>query len=366
MQNSETETAALLQNDDFIRWAISPDEQSNAYWENWQQQDPVREEMLQNAKKIVLSVYHNERALIDGLDKDITRKAWEEISRHVETRTAKRFLLPGISGWMKYAVAASVIAIAGMIFFRSQRKPVKASIALNAGDIMANASDSEEIQFSNSAELHRLINLPDGSRIVLSKNSSLHYARLFNRNKREVYLTGDAFFDVAKDAKRPFYVYSGNVVTKVLGTSFRIISDDQLGKVTVSVKTGKVKVFRQSDAQHQKDQYLLIRNEQLVFLDKETKPVKASIQDGSVPASEIPASLSFSFDEASLQDILGALTKTYHIDIVFDKAKNEKCRVTVSLDGKSLYDKLDLLCMVTGATYHTEGGKIYMDGKGCN
>jgi ferric-dicitrate binding protein FerR (iron transport regulator) len=366
MQNLETEMAALLQDDDFIRWIVSPDKPSNEYWESWQRQDPVRKQILQDAKKIVLSVYNNERFLIDGLDKNITRTAWEEISRYIQPKAAKRSRLSGISGWVKYAAAASVIAIAGMIFFRAQHKPVQASVSANTDRFIINGSDSAEIQFSNSASVHRLINLPDGSRIVLSKKSALHYLRLFNKGKREVYLTGDAFFEVAKDAKRPFYVYSGNVVTKVLGTSFRIISDDQFGKVTVAVRTGKVKVFRQNDAQHQKDQYLLIRNEQLVFRNKETKPVKASVQDETIPVSEIPASLSFSFDEASLQDILDALSKAYNIDIEFDKVRNEKCRVTVSLDGKGLYDKLDLLCMVTGATYHTEGSKIYMDSKGCN
>ncbi|HZK65249.1 MAG TPA: hypothetical protein VFC34_13990, partial [Puia sp.] len=136
MQNSATEMAALLQDDDFIRWVISPDKQSNAYWEVWQQQDPVRKQILQGAKKIVLSVYNNERSLVGGLDKNITRTAWEEISRHVQTKAAKRSRLPGISGWVKYAVAASVIAIAGMIFFRAQHKPVQAPVSLNTDRVI--------------------------------------------------------------------------------------------------------------------------------------------------------------------------------------------------------------------------------------
>ena len=173
-------------------------------------------------------------------------------------------------------------------------------------------------------------------------------------------------FEVAKDAQRPFFVYSGNIVTKVLGTSFRISSDDRSGKVGVAVKTGKVTVSRQDETKTGKEEYVLIPNKQLVFIKQSAKPVIETIQSEDWQVTDVPILPDFRYDGASLNTILETLAKTYAVDIIYDKVKNEKCFVTVSLDGESLYEKLDLLLKVTGASHHTEGYKIYIDNKGCN
>ncbi|MEJ0102480.1 MAG: FecR family protein [Bacteroidota bacterium] len=355
----------LLQNDDFIRWVLTPDDQSEDYWNNWQQQDPVRKETLHEAKEIVLSIYNNEKSAGNIPDKELTREAWKEISRHIyET---KKFRQIRFSNWYKYAAAAIVVSITGLSFFLIQHSSgkVPGQQAIQHALSVNNLSISE-IEFKNNGENNEIVNLADGSRVTLSKNSSLHYTRLFDTDKREVYLHGEAFFEVAKDAKRPFYVYSGKIVTKVLGTSFRIISDDNLGKTTVAVRTGKVTVFRQDEAEQQNNTYTLTPNEQVVFNDKVTKPVKENIQDARLLENEAPAPPDFRYDETSLNTIIETLAKTYSVDIIYDKAKNEKCLVTISLDGESLYAKLDLLCKVVGASYRIEGYKIYLDSKGCN
>ena len=61
-----------------------------------------------------------------------------------------------------------------------------------------------------------------------------------------MYLEGNAFFDVAKDAHRPFYVYSGDIVVRVLGTSFKVAIDKESGDITVLVTTGKVAVTKKT------------------------------------------------------------------------------------------------------------------------
>jgi transmembrane sensor len=364
MLNSENELDELLQDDNFIDWVIAPDAQSNDYWYNWEQQDPARKEILQEAKEIVLAIYKNESAASVLPDKELTTSAWEEIHSRILT-TEKRISTIKFRRWYKYAIAAAVLGAVAITFFWTRPGSGTAPVQKAQQGLFVNNLNSSEIEFKNNGEKNEVIDLADGSRITLSKNSSLRYARLFNDSKREVYLEGEAFFEVAKDAKRPFYVYSGDVVTKVLGTSFRIISNDKLGKVTVAVKTGKVTVFRNKTEQ-QKTEYVLVPNQQLVFNDKVNNPVKEIIHDSGLLANEVPAPRHFSFDETSLNTILETLAKTYSVDIIYDKQKNEKCLVTVSLDSESLYGKLELLCKVVGASYHTEDYKIYIDSKGCN
>jgi ferric-dicitrate binding protein FerR (iron transport regulator) len=67
-----------------------------------------------------------------------------------------------------------------------------------------------------------IINLPDGTRITLNADSKLEYPEHFSGKIREVNLTGEAFFDVHKDAQHPFIIHTGNMNIKVLGTAFNV------------------------------------------------------------------------------------------------------------------------------------------------
>ena len=62
--------------------------------------------------------------------------------------------------------------------------------------------------------------LADGSKIRVNSGSELKYPKVFNSKKREVYLSGEAYFDIQHDASKPFIIHTGKVVTTVLGTAF--------------------------------------------------------------------------------------------------------------------------------------------------
>lgn len=98
----------------------------------------------------------------------------------------------------------------------------------------------EPLAFSTPDNESRSITLPDQSKIVLNENSTLSYT--FDGDTRKVVLSGEAFFDVEKDAKHPFVIETGEVHTRVLGTSFNIRAYPDEAKVKVSVKTGRVEM----------------------------------------------------------------------------------------------------------------------------
>ncbi len=89
---------------------------------------------------------------------------------------------------------------------------------------------------------HRKIDLPDGSKIWLAPQSRLSYPERFESNRRLISLTGEAFFEVSRDENRPFFVRSGEITTRVLGTSFNIQAYEKDSSVSVTVLTGKVSV----------------------------------------------------------------------------------------------------------------------------
>jgi transmembrane sensor len=86
------------------------------------------------------------------------------------------------------------------------------------------------------------VSLPDGSRIFLNRNTELSYLSVFGKHKRDVKLSGEAFFEIAGDVSKPFTVDAGNAIVKVTGTSFNVITKNSESAVEVYVKTGKVQI----------------------------------------------------------------------------------------------------------------------------
>lgn len=95
---------------------------------------------------------------------------------------------------------------------------------------------------------NRIIFLADGSSVVLSQGSRLNYPSSFDgMDKREVFLEGQAFFDIRPNASKQFIVHTGRLKTIVLGTSFNIRAMPGEPDITVTVKTGKVGVSDQQN-----------------------------------------------------------------------------------------------------------------------
>ena len=86
----------------------------------------------------------------------------------------------------------------------------------------------------------RKVRLNDGTFVTLNSNSFLNVPEVFSKNERSVYLSGEAYFEVAHDKKSPFYVKTNNTTVKVLGTKFNVTAWDEDTDVTVAVAEGKV------------------------------------------------------------------------------------------------------------------------------
>jgi transmembrane sensor len=94
-----------------------------------------------------------------------------------------------------------------------------------------------------------LVDLPDGSKIYLNRNSELSYRENFGKNKRDVKLTGEAFFEISPDITKPFIIDAGKASVKVVGTSFNVITNNTESEVEVYVITGKVILSDKSGSQ---------------------------------------------------------------------------------------------------------------------
>lgn len=364
MSYSRAELEELLQNDAFVQWVLKADTASDSYWENWMMQNPEKKDLVLKTKEVVQLLHKAETEELNSTDKDqLVTETWNAITDNINNKTK---LVRLRKHWYRYAVAASVTGLLGIGAILFLQKTNKPSVHQQPTGLVVNNINQSELQCINNTSSPQLVHLVDGSTITLAKNSSLKYARFLQPNKREVQLEGEAFFEVAKDANRPFYVYAGGIAVKVLGTSFRIVSDKKDGKVTVAVRTGKVLVFRKA-SDLQKEELVLMPQQQAVFSSKLDILLKATVSDSLLIQQPVASVQSFSFAGKPVNEIIEKLAKVYSTEIIYNAEKFRNCGgITVSLDAAALSEKLNILCKVLGATYRIENDKVFIDGNGCN
>jgi transmembrane sensor len=299
------------------------------------------------------------------------QRAQELMHKILSAEKQTSHMLPGIfrkkkmARWYMAASIAGLIAIATYFLFTvySNRQTSSQASQLTKNMI-------EKVNRSGAA---MTIMLEDSSVVTLQPGSMLNYPAHFLSDKREVHLDGEAFFDIRKNAGRPFLVYHNNLVTQVLGTSFTIKADKQKKQVEVSVITGKVQVYENKTIgnNHTKNSGVILTPNQKAIYKEEDKQFMATLINDPVPVANNSISAAalaqtFSFEEAPLQKVLPALEKYYGIEIVVENDRIYQCLFTGDISNHGLYTKLDIICESVKATYEIVGTKILIKGKGCN
>jgi len=241
-------------------------------------------------------------------------------------------------------------------------------------EMVSKASEEYKlIEVENSDNRPRLINLPDGRSVLLKKGGRLSYPNHFKKELREIYLTGEGFFEVAKDPERPFYVFANEMVTKVLGTSFTVKAYSEDKQVFVKVKTGKVSVFQSGTAEartnlNSKELGGLVLNPNQEATFEKGKIIAGKQQGKKQDAATEPQiqDMLFEYEEVTVGEIFAQLEKAYQIRIVYDKTVMEKCPVTASLTDEPLASKLSLICKAVRSEYEIKNGEVIIRGKGCD
>jgi transmembrane sensor len=195
--------------------------------------------------------------------------------------------------------------------------PVKAAPAREA---------SGEWQLNTNHTDQKLkMKLSDGSVVTLLPRSSIRYARHFTDNKmhkRDVYLQGQAFFDVARNKSRPFTVYAGDMSTTVMGTSFSV--HENATEVLVKLYSGKVMIHTLRQDARSRDIFLL-PGEELRYNtgDNLATVTRFSIEkpEKKMPDAGMADSSSLVFDNTALPDVIDQLITRYHIPIGFDRTE---------------------------------------------
>ena len=192
------------------------------------------------------------------------------------------------------------------------------------------------------------VRLPDGTKVILNAASSIKYPSSFlGALNRKVELTGEAYFEVAKDKVHPFLVNSKGQTVEVLGTHFNISAypDDNLSKTTLL--EGSVKINNQ-----------LLKPSQQFIRSATTEQIVTVNPDEAVAWTQGY----FMFNDEPLENILSRIARWYNVEIIY---KNQEIKKKKFLGSITKYDKLsktlNLLAKTKDVSFEITGNKVFVD-----
>jgi len=194
------------------------------------------------------------------------------------------------------------------------------------------------------------INFIDGTKIIVNANSVIKYPNNFLSNKdREVYLDGEAYFEVSKDSLRPFKVYTNKIVTTVLGTKFNVKAYPDEHEIAVSLVNGKVKVSNENNAVEDAS-VILKPNQQFVYNKNE--------QISSVTIFNIQSEIGWKdnnliFDNEPLSEIFVVLERAYGVKFELKDKSYTSWKVTANFKNASLWTVIETIKNLTKLEYKT-------------
>ena len=203
------------------------------------------------------------------------------------------------------------------------------------------------------------VKLAEGSIVTVNSNSTLLYPKKFQQDKREVELSGEAFFEVAKDPNRPFIIHADNIQVEVLGTSFNVKAYKGQGKIEVTVSSGKVAVFAIDNPD---ERVVLIKGEKAVFYKSSTKIEKSLNEDINFNSWKTREII---FEDTPMLEVIRIINEIYKSDLILKGDQLNDCPITVKFDDQSLESVLKVLQKTFDLRIEKKGNKVEVSGEGC-
>lgn len=218
--------------------------------------------------------------------------------------------------------------------------------------------------------------LPDGSTVWLNAGSSIKYMNVFNKTNRDVQLTGEGYFKVAKRTDLPFNVKTADLRIQALGTEFNVKSYDDEGIIETTLIEGKIAIYQN---RRMKESIYLEPNQKAVYVKdnrrltvddlktvKETKPEVLKIKKGIVyVADKIDPAPVVAWKEnrlilkgEELNNLLIKLERKYNVTFSYQSENIKQFRFTGTLEDETLTQVLDVIKLSAPIDYILEGKEV--------
>ncbi|MDN3581404.1 FecR family protein [Mucilaginibacter flavus] len=214
----------FLDDDDFLRFVISPSQKDVNFWQSVTAVYPTQKENIEEASKIILA-YRKQDVFTNEANQ---QKVWDRIEATLQKQGAAKQTVFQLNRFLRVAASILLVSSIGIAYWMVQYNS-KTEISTAFGEL-------------------RTVTLPDNSVVVLNGNSKLSYSGNWDKNSREVWISGEGFFKVNHLNKDPrhiktterFIVHCNDVNIEVLGTSFNV--RNRHNKTNVGLVTGKIRL----------------------------------------------------------------------------------------------------------------------------
>jgi len=260
-----------------------------------------------------------------------TDKAWENLSTRFaddenEPNVIQQPSIFHMPVWLKWAAAVLVIAGLGWATYLGWMQ----------------SQDHSLLVFENTdQEMVSVKTLHDGSLVYLAKQSQISYPEFFDATVRNVKMAGEAFFDVAPDAQKPFTIQAGNATIEVVGTSFNV-KTLRPGTLELFVEEGRVKVWFDNSRQES----VMVSEGQLLMLENGLAEVVFPSHYNTQWRKNL-----LQFKDERLENILYALSKTYGITFETENDDIKNRIMTVTIYDGSLETISELIALSLSVDY---------------
>lgn len=246
-----------------------------------------------------------------------TEEAWNRFSRRIGQKERRR----AVRMWTSVAAAAAVVLLVCLLPWKRMvglQDERELFAAVDSPSRVTSAVAGDRMVFLTPSATTASVTLSDGTKVLLNANSRLEYPKTFPASgTRDVRLSGEARFEVAKDRRRPFIVTAGGMRTQVLGTVFDVDAYS-VSRTAVTLFQGKVRV---SDTKQQVKKDIVPGQKAVLTSNGLTVGQADLAAAGSWTAGD------FSFDEMPLGDAVTTIGTWYNAGVVFRSSALESVRV---------------------------------------
>ncbi len=383
MRNYKNYTTEDFINDKhFVNWVLNPDEKGDSLFSELQKQYPEKKDEMMEAAFLIKSM----QPIEPEISSERLSRIWLEINQNRKSKSRNLFisvlkyaavfiffiivgggvyyyliddsvkLQPSITGIESNQKGQIILSDGTVKYFDTERTRIKQlpeGITINDDTLKCK---EEMYNHSKSALNHIILPygmrsdvfLSDGTHVFLNSGSKFSYPDKFEGHTRKVYLSGEAFLEVNKDNKRPFYVYTNDVRVKVMGTSFNVSSYTNDQTVQVVLVEGKVNIKKNNLLSQSMD---ILPGERAVF-NKKTEVLTKGKVDIKLYTSWIHGYLVF--EKAPITDVAKKLERYYKRKITVSK-DIRKITFSGKLDlSKEVDDVLEYISFASAIDVHKE------------
>lgn len=297
----------FILDDSFVNFATNKNQVDIAKWEEWFSQSPKNSKIALEAKMLITKLRFNKRELSGNYISDEWRKL--SVRLHLnETNHKKKNKTVFLKKIGRYAAVASILLLLASALYYFSASSMKDPKVIYQELCVAKGESKNII-------------LPDGTVVFINSDSKLKYEENFGETCREVFLEGEAWFDVSHNPNKPFIVHTQENDIKVLGTAFNVYAYPNENIFRTSLERGKICLSYNNGAE------IELKANQTYILLKNTREVKL-LETTNIEMYSAWKNGDIVFKNQTFTDILKILERTHNLTFILKNKNVGKCNYT--------------------------------------